>query len=385
MRNNNARVREDHMQHLDEGTIHAWLDGALSADAAARAETHVASCALCAEAVAEARGFIAASSRILTALDDVPNVRSAGADRAAKSAQWGRRSVATWLVRERMAAVVALVVAGGALALVMTRSGDEATQVQVALEAAPAAELVVADSPPPPAVPQARPSLPAVVGTGGATASSSRETPVRDLTATRQADTAPLALAEAKAPEVASNLASAPQVRTDDTLRSVEIAAAERAESQERSAEARSSLTEKLADALPRRRAASDAAARFAEPAPPTASIGRASGAAGLVEPPRLVQEERMTEDGRDVRRRIYSVDGILVTLDERQPGVREEEARLRVQNAAPAAPAQAPSADSAAHVTHTIRWTDARGAELTLSGPAPAERLERIRKLLGY
>jgi plastocyanin len=60
------------MQHLDEGTIHSWLDGALSADEAARVEAHVKECPQCAAVVAEAHGFIAASSRILTALDNVP-------------------------------------------------------------------------------------------------------------------------------------------------------------------------------------------------------------------------------------------------------------------------------------------------------------------------
>lgn len=60
------------MQHLEEGTIHSWLDGALSAEEAARVSAHVKECAQCAAAVAEARGFIAASSRILTALDHVP-------------------------------------------------------------------------------------------------------------------------------------------------------------------------------------------------------------------------------------------------------------------------------------------------------------------------
>jgi putative zinc finger protein len=60
------------MQHLDEGTVHSWLDGALSGDEAARVEGHVKECPQCAAAVAEARGFIAASSRILTALDNVP-------------------------------------------------------------------------------------------------------------------------------------------------------------------------------------------------------------------------------------------------------------------------------------------------------------------------
>jgi hypothetical protein len=60
------------MQHLDEGTIHAWLDGQLPRDEAQRVEAHVAECRQCADAVAEARGLIAASSRILTALDSVP-------------------------------------------------------------------------------------------------------------------------------------------------------------------------------------------------------------------------------------------------------------------------------------------------------------------------
>ena len=95
-RNNSARVREGRMQHLDEGTIHAWLDGALSADEAARAEAHVASCSACADAVAEARGLIAASSRILTALDNVPNVRGAGGARGAGALRGGRFSPRGW-------------------------------------------------------------------------------------------------------------------------------------------------------------------------------------------------------------------------------------------------------------------------------------------------
>lgn len=60
------------MNHVDEGTIHAWLDGALDATQARAVEMHVSQCAQCAVAVAEARGLIAGASRILTALDDVP-------------------------------------------------------------------------------------------------------------------------------------------------------------------------------------------------------------------------------------------------------------------------------------------------------------------------
>ena len=60
------------MQHLDEGTIHAWLDDALPASEAAMAEAHVAHCTECAALVAEARGLIAGASRIASSLDHVP-------------------------------------------------------------------------------------------------------------------------------------------------------------------------------------------------------------------------------------------------------------------------------------------------------------------------
>lgn len=60
------------MKHLDEGTIHAWLDGALSDDEARYCEEHAAQCEACRAAVAEARGLVAGASRILSALDDVP-------------------------------------------------------------------------------------------------------------------------------------------------------------------------------------------------------------------------------------------------------------------------------------------------------------------------
>jgi hypothetical protein len=80
------------MTHLDEGTIHAWLDGALSATEAGNAESHVTSCAECSAKVAEARGFIAGASRILTSLDDVPAVTPKRAPSTAPS----RPAVRQW-------------------------------------------------------------------------------------------------------------------------------------------------------------------------------------------------------------------------------------------------------------------------------------------------
>ncbi|HYU53440.1 MAG TPA: zf-HC2 domain-containing protein [Gemmatimonadaceae bacterium] len=98
------------MQHLDEGTIHSWLDGALSPEEAARVEAHVKDCPQCAAAVAEARGFIAASSRILTALDNAPRgvIPAAARKRRVDPLVW------------RIAATL-LVVAGGTLVVARGR------------------------------------------------------------------------------------------------------------------------------------------------------------------------------------------------------------------------------------------------------------------------
>jgi len=60
------------MQHLDEGTIHAWLDGELPPDDAESAARHVAGCAECRALVVEARGLLAGASRIASALDAAP-------------------------------------------------------------------------------------------------------------------------------------------------------------------------------------------------------------------------------------------------------------------------------------------------------------------------
>jgi hypothetical protein len=60
------------MLHLDEGTIHAWLDGELSPEESESAALHVAECAECRELVTEARGLMAGATRIVSALDAGP-------------------------------------------------------------------------------------------------------------------------------------------------------------------------------------------------------------------------------------------------------------------------------------------------------------------------
>jgi hypothetical protein len=91
-------------EHIGEGAAHAWLDGQLTAADAERAEAHIAECAACAGLVAEARGFVAASSRILTGLDGVP----------ARVVPRARPRARVWQIR---AAAAVVVVALGAAAV----------------------------------------------------------------------------------------------------------------------------------------------------------------------------------------------------------------------------------------------------------------------------
>lgn len=142
------------MQHPDEGTIHSWLDGALSADETVRLEAHVKGCPQCAAAVAEARGFIAAASRILTALDNAPHgvVPVAAPKKRVDPLVW------------RVAATV-LVVAAGTLVVARNRGSNEqpADRVMVSRQqASVAARVPAAGGPAAVAVDQAMPK--AVVG-----------------------------------------------------------------------------------------------------------------------------------------------------------------------------------------------------------------------------
>ena len=152
------------MQHLDEGTIHAWLDGQLPQDEAQQVEAHVAECRQCADSVAEARGLIAASSRILTALDNIPGevvpkqapfrteaetaranaIADAAADAIVPLDLVVRRAPRRWFNGASLAAAAAIVVGIGTVAT-MQRSSLKA----------PAAADATASTAPVPSVPSA--------------------------------------------------------------------------------------------------------------------------------------------------------------------------------------------------------------------------------------
>ncbi len=128
------------MQHPDEGTIHTWLDGELTPAGAAELETHIAECSECAAAVAEARGFIAGSSRIVSALDIVPG------DVIPVEAPLALRRKQSWYNTAQFRAAAAVLFVAGA-SVILLRSGEEAKMASVMDSRA--AETAAMESPAP--------------------------------------------------------------------------------------------------------------------------------------------------------------------------------------------------------------------------------------------
>jgi hypothetical protein len=184
--------------HPDEGTIHAWLDGAFDAPTAEAIEAHVASCPSCTERVAEARGLIAGASRVVSALDDVPSGVTPAWGRAPAPALPSRGS-STWRrlrVTPKRAAIAATILV--ALGVTLTRQ-------RIAPEAELATSKVATTS-----APAAAPVLP--------------HDALLDSAVKRNVEAAnpPRAIRAAPGPEVAVPLASerAPAVLADSTARS---------------------------------------------------------------------------------------------------------------------------------------------------------------------
>jgi len=131
------------MPHPDEGLIHAWLDGELDAGEAARVEALVASDPEWAATAAEARGLLAASTRIVGSLDRVPANVIPKPAAAQRSAIVGR----PWLLR----AAAILVLIGGS-AVVLNRASIDGGDITIPLKQ-PAAAPVTPSAPTPAATP----------------------------------------------------------------------------------------------------------------------------------------------------------------------------------------------------------------------------------------
>jgi hypothetical protein len=337
--------RGKRMQHPDEGIIHAWLDGALSAEESTALDAHVASCPECSAAVAEARGLIAASSRIVSALDIVPG----GVIPA-------RKPVARpWYTSTQLrAAAAVLFIAGTSFVLFRSREGETLSTVS---------QRVMADQP-----------APAMAESDAAIPSPAEPPAAAGAVATAPARKAEIARAK-----------TTERARTD----AVADAAVANTEAAQSAAEA----------ALPP--APAPAPATMAAPAPAvavssdTAALSRRSVLASPVVVTGAAAGE-LTSDLRilavdssaSTRVTLYRIaSGAEVTLVEREPiSAKAAESRERrfdaVQTSAPEMRVSA-QAESGLPV-QSISWTDPRTRrEYVLSGRVSKETLEEVKKKL--
>ena len=342
------------MQHPDEGTIHAWLDGALQQEEGAALEEHVASCAECQAAVAEARGLIAASSRIVSALDIVP-----GGVIPARAQP--RRA---WYSSPQFRAAAAILFVAGASMLIMRGRGPEPL--------ADTAQRVMSET--------AEKSGPATVQ-DGAMAETSVTVPLQE---------APQAQSRSRA----AAKAPAPKSGTDEAIGATVGAMRVSAESDAAAAS--------VGAAAPVTAAAGNAATVTAPPAAKTAArqlrlntspvldnvvvTGVTAGSTAGSDDRLTVQGVDSTGTARITRYRLASGEEII--LNETRPALnaavsaqaerRAESAReMAAPTAPPPPPAPARTDSAAAAPVATISWTDPRTSRrYTLSGRVSRERL---------
>jgi len=353
------------MRHLDEGTIHAWLDGALNAQKAGEAEKHAARCTQCAMAVADARGFIAASSRILLALDDVPGgvvPRGAGsalgARRSATSTASGQR-VRPWMLK--VAASIVVVAATGVL---ISRSGV-LERPMAAVGESKVAPIAAANE--------------SVAGAPSVTVAANAPA----LTADKKTD----ALLKAKAAESTNVVSYAAQPAAEP----VQAPAAAPPARQLAAAPTESARPD--TNAGPVANQVATVAPKITQMQSGVADRAAAGGAAkrstgslevGLPPGMRMVSEKTVTAQARVVQKRVYEVSpGIEVIYSIFEPAAARDRAEA---SAAPANDSGAAEKDESADSdpgVNTIKWSDSTGTDFMLSGRLPLDSLRVIRQRL--
>jgi anti-sigma factor RsiW len=389
------------MRHLDEGTIHAWLDGALSAEDERKAESHAARCTECASAVADARGFIAASSRILAALDNVPAGVIPADYRAMPGAAPAPRSaprIPPWALR--VAASLAVVATGTLVVLNYKSSGFRPPERDQSV----AKDLPVA--------------APEASDAGG-----------MDTNEHRLASPAPAAAgaAGAGAPVVADKLEESAKQKAVEPQRALGLRDSNAAnsnavalESKVDAATASKPAMQPPSAGMPANGAVAAAPAPAAAALAPglatdqaqltpkapnaqSAQMGVASTAKRGAAPPfpgmRLVSEQTLPEETGVVQKKVYEVrPGVEVTLASFASTTAASTAAAPAESRSDADSAAKAARDSAGRAArrqfrmksmdekegvNSIQWSDSTGTEFTLSGPLPLDSLRALRPLL--
>jgi hypothetical protein len=325
------------MQHPDEGTIHAWIDGELSQDESSTLEAHLAECPECSASAAEARGLAAASSRIVSALDIVPG----GVIPAAPA----RRR--PWYASTQLRAAAAIAIVASASMLVL-RDRTETVMDGALSVTAPA----------PASVPAAEEAPPAV--------EADNQEPQRQKSAAPSANV-PVDAAQGLRKE---KVEAAPRRRTEQQsaagkpealLPPPPVAAMSAPVARATADEASAATTgNAVSDSARRKFSARDAVV--------TTGVAESS----------LALKELRSDSATGVRRTFYEISpGVEVTLTDNPPVQPAPQMRRAVASAA------TPRAALKAEAVNSISWRDKRGHTMTLSGPVSKEQLESIRRQL--
>lgn len=362
------------MQHLDEGTIHAWLDGELPPAEREAAEAHMASCEECRAALAEARGFIAASSRILMALDAVPGgVLPASQE---SSLQAGKRAPVRFRVsRAWMAAAAVLVLSTATVIAIRPRGNTAALRVaEAGKEQKAAANAPATNAPSPRPADALEERLQKSTDKGLARAAPAR----KDANAPAlDSDRAPMMVADAaRAREAESSALSA----------------------QKRSAPAASSAPQSagaMAAGAPVAQAPAPAPPRFGDTAAarPLALNSVVVTGAGVSTPNakldatiaadsialQLVSRTTSSAGGDTIVTTVYSVHGVPVSLIDRTAGHVE----IRRQEHFTYSDQPAAKARDAAPLINSLTWSDSTGRTRTLRGAVSQAELEQLKAAL--
>ncbi|MDQ2890418.1 MAG: zf-HC2 domain-containing protein [Gemmatimonadota bacterium] len=357
--------------HPDEGTIHAWLDGALDHGEGDSVDEHVAACGECSRAAAEARGIIAASTRILTALDDIPrDVIPGDRFRVASAAnvpperrRYGRLY--------SLSAAAAVLLLAGALVLQRSPSPVMAPRVPLATQSPintnenkpnSAASVAAARRPDASSLPLAR-AVDAARGSAGAGRSNTAGEVARvekpravQVRATTDVAAVPTAVAGATdSVTIAGRVAEARTV-APPALEASAVTAASANVAPVSAATVNGATVRVAAVNAATVRAATDSASL-------TVKAPTLVGA-------RTISSAESTEVGARIRRTVFQLaSGKRVTLVERRPAFGAGSSSLR------------PPALAAADLKRTpsISWVAKDGTLLVLSGDVPEPELQRL------
>ncbi len=350
------------MQHLDEGMIHALLDGELPPAERDAAEAHVATCDACQAAVAEARGFVAAASRILTALDAVPGGVLPASSKS--SVGGGARPPARFrLSRAWMAAAAMLVLSTATIIAIRPRGETPAMRVADASTEAEATAIVPTATAPmrSPAAPAE--DRPALAGRAADKASTHELAERKDLRK-KNGDSATLTVATAEPSEANdAMMAKAAPLPTDRAAGAAGAAATPvAAQAPIPAPPPADSVAKRMRSLRPSEvivtgeGLSSTSGKLDAQPAPDTTA-------------PRIVSRRTASARGDTTVTTVYDVRGAQITLIDRST-TRTEYAR-------------ATSSGNATMPINSITWSDSTGRTRTLRGPVSQAELERIKTAL--